>query len=640
MANIPPKKFVEPIPNAQVGTPAVPPPPEHLSEKERMMQGYPYQTWDPELVEGRRNAHEMNRRFNETPSDAVVQRREIINSYLHPDCKDRPSIHIAPIVLSSPFPARESASMAKITFPPKNKFAIVEFKEDDNSVSIVSTSWLIDLSTVLWPSSPNVTSMVKKHKAPEESWARHNCKILKIKDTFDDALVVLRLAEKSNQSTFETTVDEDESRRPRRRRRNKQKKKVNSESSGSSPSKDPIDSDIEIPSTSFTSITTSKPVEPNYSSDSDHDQIHSPSVSNVGPNSCPIISSPKLILVDHGTVALNSNLDLSDIPPSVNSLPGFSGDLVGKNDTEFEKIVIDRLAKLEQLVTELLRRSGGINISPPTKIKLHKIPVVTVAEFKSLNVWIQVTELALIGAKRLSLLVSRILKKLFANSLAKIITVTGAGKDIEIALNNEPIYQIIRDSVRATNGYSLSTDQEIGSYVASWLKGAEDREGGREKRRQNANLKQNKGKKKEGGKPPFRCDYGYNVRVGNNFYANWDCAILDSAMVDIGDDCLLAPGVHMYTATHPLDPFPRRDAGTSTYYELAFPIKIGNTCWIGGRSVICPGVTIGDNVVVGAGSVVTKDVPSNVVVAGNPAKIIRYLDGAEVPPHIANKNKK
>ncbi|XP_035711248.1 uncharacterized protein LOC118436762 [Folsomia candida] len=397
--------------------------------------------------------------------------------------------------------------MAKITFPPKNKFAIVEFKEDDNSVSIVSTSWLIDLSTVLWPSSPNVTSMVKKHKAPEESWARHNCKILKIKDTFDDALVVLRLAEKSNQSTFETTVDEDESRRPRRRRRNKQKKKVNSESSGSSPSKDPIDSDIEIPSTSFTSITTSKPVEPNYSSDSDHHQIHSPSVSNVGPNSCPIISSPKLILVDHGTVALNSNLDLSDIPPSVNSLPGFSGDLVGKNDTEFEKIVIDRLAKLEQLVTELLRRSGGINISPPTKIKLHKIPVVTVAEFKSLNVWIQVqenrvclvTELALIGAKRLSLLVSRILKKLFANSLAKIITVTGAGKDIEIALNNEPIYQIIRDSVRATNGYSLSTDQEIGSYVASWLKGAEDREGGREKRRQNANLKQNKGKKKEGG---------------------------------------------------------------------------------------------------------------------------------------------
>lgn len=90
----------------------------------------------------------------------------------------------------------------------------------------------------------------------------------------------MRLAEKSNQSTFETTVDEDESRRPRRRRRNKQKKKVNSESSGSSPSKDPIDSDIEIPSTSFTSITTSKPVEPNYSSDSDHDQIHSPSVSN------------------------------------------------------------------------------------------------------------------------------------------------------------------------------------------------------------------------------------------------------------------------------------------------------------------------------------------------------------------------
>jgi len=152
--------------------------------------------------------------------------------------------------------------------------------------------------------------------------------------------------------------------------------------------------------------------------------------------------------------------------------------------------------------------------------------------------------------------------------------------------------------------------------------------------------------------PPFRADYGYNIKVGNNFYANWDCVILDSALVEIGDDCLLAPGVHIYTATHPLDPAPRRGcvAGTmgggdaeeeaSSYYELAAPIKIGHTCWIGGRSVICPGVTIGDNVVVGAGSVVTKDVPSNVVVGGNPARILRYLDGADLPPQLkTTKNK-
>jgi len=150
--------------------------------------------------------------------------------------------------------------------------------------------------------------------------------------------------------------------------------------------------------------------------------------------------------------------------------------------------------------------------------------------------------------------------------------------------------------------------------------------------------------------PPFHVDYGYNLSVGNNFYANWDCVVLDSAKIEIGDDCLLAPGVHLYTATHPLDPVPRRgcvsnllgaeekkDPSLPSYYELAAPIKIGHTCWIGGRSVICPGVTIGDNVVVGAGSVVTKDVPSNVVVAGNPAKIIRYLDGAELPPHLAKK---
>jgi len=134
--------------------------------------------------------------------------------------------------------------------------------------------------------------------------------------------------------------------------------------------------------------------------------------------------------------------------------------------------------------------------------------------------------------------------------------------------------------------------------------------------------------------PPFRADYGDNIIVGNNFYANFDCVILDSALVTFGDDCLLAPGVHIYTATHPVNPVHRRggmlDGCASNYYELAYPIKIGHTCWIGGKAVICPGVTIGDNVVIGAGSVVTKNVPSNVVIAGNPAKIVRYLDEKDV----------
>jgi maltose O-acetyltransferase len=129
------------------------------------------------------------------------------------------------------------------------------------------------------------------------------------------------------------------------------------------------------------------------------------------------------------------------------------------------------------------------------------------------------------------------------------------------------------------------------------------------------------------------------VQVGSNFYCNFDCIILDSAPVRIGDNCLLAPGVQIYTDTHPLNPKFRKnilkvDPFDEHYFELAKPITIGNGCWIGGRAIICPGVRIGDNVVVGAGSVVTKDVPSNVVVGGNPAKIIRYLDGAEVPKQV------
>ena len=120
--------------------------------------------------------------------------------------------------------------------------------------------------------------------------------------------------------------------------------------------------------------------------------------------------------------------------------------------------------------------------------------------------------------------------------------------------------------------------------------------------------------------PSFRCDYGYNIYLGKNFYANFDCVMLDVCPVHIGDNCMLAPGVHIYTATHPLDA-EERNSGV----EFGKPVRIGNTVWIGGRAVINPGVTIGDNVVVASGAVVTKDVPDNVVVGGNPAKIIKTL---------------
>lgn len=120
--------------------------------------------------------------------------------------------------------------------------------------------------------------------------------------------------------------------------------------------------------------------------------------------------------------------------------------------------------------------------------------------------------------------------------------------------------------------------------------------------------------------PPFRCDYGYNIHIGNNFYSNFDCVILDVCEVRIGDNVLMGPGVHIYTASHPLE-HDLRELGL----ENGKPVTIGNNVWIGGKSIITPGVTIGNNVVIGAGSVVTKDVPDNVLVAGTPARIIRGL---------------
>ena len=121
--------------------------------------------------------------------------------------------------------------------------------------------------------------------------------------------------------------------------------------------------------------------------------------------------------------------------------------------------------------------------------------------------------------------------------------------------------------------------------------------------------------------PTFRCDYGYNIHVGQNFYANFDCVFLDVCEISIGDNCFIAPGVHIYTATHPLHPNERISG-----VEYGIPVKIGHNVWIGGRAVINPGVKIGNNVVIASGSVVVKDVPDNVVVGGNPAKIIKQID--------------
>lgn len=120
--------------------------------------------------------------------------------------------------------------------------------------------------------------------------------------------------------------------------------------------------------------------------------------------------------------------------------------------------------------------------------------------------------------------------------------------------------------------------------------------------------------------PPFYCDYGYNIEVGDNFFANYGCIILDCNKVIIGDNVLLGPNVQIYTAAHPTNAKERLRG-----MEYAKPIVIGNNVWIGGGAIICPGVTIGDNVTIGAGSVVTKDIPANVVGAGNPCRIMRGI---------------
>lgn len=119
---------------------------------------------------------------------------------------------------------------------------------------------------------------------------------------------------------------------------------------------------------------------------------------------------------------------------------------------------------------------------------------------------------------------------------------------------------------------------------------------------------------------PFRCDFGCNISIGENFFANFNLTILDEARVTIGDNAFIGPNVSIFTACHPIAPDER-----NTGAEWAEPVIIGHNVWIGGDASILPGVTIGNNVVIGAGSVVTRDVPDDVVVAGNPARIIKQL---------------
>ena len=125
--------------------------------------------------------------------------------------------------------------------------------------------------------------------------------------------------------------------------------------------------------------------------------------------------------------------------------------------------------------------------------------------------------------------------------------------------------------------------------------------------------------------PPFYCDYGYNIHAGDHFFMNFNCCILDVSTVEIGDRVMFAPGVQVLTATHPMQAKPR-----SSGLEYAKPISIGSDVWVGGNAILCPGVTIGDRAVIGAGAVVTKDVPDDVFVAGNPARVVKDIenDGA------------
>ena len=124
--------------------------------------------------------------------------------------------------------------------------------------------------------------------------------------------------------------------------------------------------------------------------------------------------------------------------------------------------------------------------------------------------------------------------------------------------------------------------------------------------------------------PPFFCDYGYNISIGDQVFINFNCVILDINAVNIGDRSMLGPGVHIYAATHQIDAKTR-----GSMLEFGKPVTIGEDVWIGGGAIICPGVNIGDRSIIAAGAVVTKDVPNDVIVGGNPARVIKNIDQKE-----------
>ncbi|MBT8367632.1 MAG: sugar O-acetyltransferase [Deltaproteobacteria bacterium] len=121
--------------------------------------------------------------------------------------------------------------------------------------------------------------------------------------------------------------------------------------------------------------------------------------------------------------------------------------------------------------------------------------------------------------------------------------------------------------------------------------------------------------------PPFHCDYGSNITLGSKVFFNFNCVILDPAPVIIGSNVLFGPAAQVYTATHPLSASERR-----TWHEFARPVEVGSDVWVGGGAIICPGVRIGSRSVIGAGSVVTRDIPADVYASGNPCRVIRQLD--------------
>ena len=132
--------------------------------------------------------------------------------------------------------------------------------------------------------------------------------------------------------------------------------------------------------------------------------------------------------------------------------------------------------------------------------------------------------------------------------------------------------------------------------------------------------------------PPFYCDYGTHIEIGKNFFANYNCTMLDVGMIRIGDNVQMAPNVAIYTAGHPIHPATR-----NTMYEYGIDVTIGDNVWVGGNVVICPGVTIGANSVIGAGSVVTKDIPEWCVAAGNPCRVIRKITEEDRNKYFAGK---